>query len=594
MSHDINHSNEAFSPPFQYERLDLETNTFRFLRILPGSDEDVISCEMVVKGCTCPPGGRPDFGSFRYSALSYEWGNAAQPTHWIRVNGSHLQVRHNLFTFLHTARARLETGSDLHRHVWIDAICINQEDDREKEHQVQRMRTLYRLATTVFVWLGPKSSTVIDAGADELCQLGEQLSPLEDTLKRGSEGIPIQYELLNKVADQMLDPAGRALPALIEICEKSYWHRLWIVQAIYSAVDGRLMLGNHMFSWTLIRHGMLTGSLRRPGLRTSSLWKSAGSHIVTGLMAVEKFLREEPIFMIVARFMDNQCSLIHDKVFAVMGLCRSGRSLRVDYSLSTAELFWRLVYNRPERINVKQLIAANTVRKALHLSFDALELFLCESADGPWSSYTINIGARKGRSIYSECGHTTYKNDDFFVSEFSESQGTCGFKVCDTFDLHGTGLPTILVTIHVFRDPQKPDLCRVVPVTHDNKVFSGFAEEASVTGLFSSLSVVDPYLRVPGIGLPPRAYLLLLLVVHNLLESLAEHGRAQHREEEPPVDEIHAAPGTPPTTFITSGCGCPLKNGKMKMALKDGEDETDVFSPGPCPHGPGRVHVPFP
>lgn len=38
--------------------------------------------------------------------------------------------------------------------LWIDAICINQEDDDEKGQQVQSMAKIYAKASRVIVWLG--------------------------------------------------------------------------------------------------------------------------------------------------------------------------------------------------------------------------------------------------------------------------------------------------------------------------------------------------------------------------------------------------------------------------------------------------------
>lgn len=38
--------------------------------------------------------------------------------------------------------------------IWIGAVCINQGDDAEKAHQVQKMSSIYSLAEEVIVWLG--------------------------------------------------------------------------------------------------------------------------------------------------------------------------------------------------------------------------------------------------------------------------------------------------------------------------------------------------------------------------------------------------------------------------------------------------------
>lgn len=41
------------------------------------------------------------------------------------------------------------------RIIWADAVCINQQDDAEKSHQVPLMGSIYSLAKTDAVWLGP-------------------------------------------------------------------------------------------------------------------------------------------------------------------------------------------------------------------------------------------------------------------------------------------------------------------------------------------------------------------------------------------------------------------------------------------------------
>jgi heterokaryon incompatibility protein (HET) len=37
---------------------------------------------------------------------------------------------------------------------WVDAICINQEDSRERSQQVKLMAAIYRSALSVCAWLG--------------------------------------------------------------------------------------------------------------------------------------------------------------------------------------------------------------------------------------------------------------------------------------------------------------------------------------------------------------------------------------------------------------------------------------------------------
>jgi hypothetical protein len=42
----------------------------------------------------------------------------------------------------------------LERILWVDAVCIDQQNDDEKAHQVASMASIYARANRVIVWLG--------------------------------------------------------------------------------------------------------------------------------------------------------------------------------------------------------------------------------------------------------------------------------------------------------------------------------------------------------------------------------------------------------------------------------------------------------
>ena len=83
-----------------------------------------------------------------YEALSYVWGKEDDAKS-ISIDGRLFTVRDNL----HRALLRLRNHS-VERVLWVDAICINQEDDKEKEDQIQHIATIYNRANRVIVWLG--------------------------------------------------------------------------------------------------------------------------------------------------------------------------------------------------------------------------------------------------------------------------------------------------------------------------------------------------------------------------------------------------------------------------------------------------------
>jgi hypothetical protein len=83
-----------------------------------------------------------------YEALSYVWG-AQFGDQEISCHGQTLLVTQNCLLALRYLRRKSEIRS-----LWIDAICIDQESDAEKIHQIPLMGDVYRRASRVIVWLG--------------------------------------------------------------------------------------------------------------------------------------------------------------------------------------------------------------------------------------------------------------------------------------------------------------------------------------------------------------------------------------------------------------------------------------------------------
>ncbi|KAI8630405.1 heterokaryon incompatibility protein-domain-containing protein, partial [Xylariaceae sp. FL1651] len=88
----------------------------------------------------------------QYEALSWCWGDG-QEIYAIRIemNGKIFKrkIRKELALALRYLRY-----PDKERTIWVDSICINQDDDSERNHQVQMMSRIYTRAQKVCVWLG--------------------------------------------------------------------------------------------------------------------------------------------------------------------------------------------------------------------------------------------------------------------------------------------------------------------------------------------------------------------------------------------------------------------------------------------------------
>lgn len=83
-----------------------------------------------------------------YYALSYTWGGPENQKPII-VNNQEVYVRSNLEAFLQKAYTLFHEVW-----IWVDALWINQNDLKERNHQVQQMGSIYTTARKVVIWLG--------------------------------------------------------------------------------------------------------------------------------------------------------------------------------------------------------------------------------------------------------------------------------------------------------------------------------------------------------------------------------------------------------------------------------------------------------
>lgn len=88
--------------------------------------------------------------SLKFEAISYEWKQASGRSS-ITCNGTSFVVTQNLASALRALR--LPSSS---RILWVDAVCIDQDNSEEKSKQIPLMREIYASANSVLTWLGPE------------------------------------------------------------------------------------------------------------------------------------------------------------------------------------------------------------------------------------------------------------------------------------------------------------------------------------------------------------------------------------------------------------------------------------------------------
>ena len=142
-----------------------------------------------------------------YEALSYTWGDPDQEALINVDSAGKVFVRRNLERALRDLRYQTEP-----RLVWVDALCINQADNDERQEQVKLMRDIYTAATVVRSW--------IDLNIDFSAAPFSRLHALSDNAVVNDLGEDPEF----------WDPIG-------EVLGNEYWCRIWVQQEIAYAAE---------------------------------------------------------------------------------------------------------------------------------------------------------------------------------------------------------------------------------------------------------------------------------------------------------------------------------------------------------------------
>jgi hypothetical protein len=220
----------------------------RLVILEPGSDDDPISCRLL----------HAELGKLEYEALSYEWGDASNADTDILINGKEVQIRQNLRIALWHLRPK-----DEERCLWIDAMCIDQSNVLERNHQVELMGKIYSTSKSTIAWLGlpmADSDLAMDRmmefealvereGRDRIVMSVVRPNPqpnFQAVDVMGPPGSRSEVSIKSRLIDFPVTTAQ--LDALISIAIRSYWSRMWIIQEIQVPSHLRIHCGRKSIS----------------------------------------------------------------------------------------------------------------------------------------------------------------------------------------------------------------------------------------------------------------------------------------------------------------------------------------------------------
>lgn len=112
--------------------------------------------------------------AYHFDALSYVW-NQYSGSSQILCDQAVLVISRSLEIALSSLRYEKSQ-----RHLWVDQICINQDDEPEKEQQIPLMAQIYSKASKVLVWLGEANGET-DIAIDSIEDVVRRLEQMDAT-----------------------------------------------------------------------------------------------------------------------------------------------------------------------------------------------------------------------------------------------------------------------------------------------------------------------------------------------------------------------------------------------------------------------------
>jgi hypothetical protein len=203
--------------------------------------------------------------------------------------------------------------------LWIDALCIDQADARERTHQVGIMSEIFGRADQVISWLGPAY----------------------DNSEHAMTTIAYYASDTSTSAHSFLSQAELS-QAICNLCERPYWKRLWVFQELRHARHITLMCGDTTISWHQFR------LLWRAIVDIATTDRSRSDRLKQSLATRMMTLRSKPmdfsLWNLLRETQTLECSNPRDRVYALLSVATVGHEdIQADYSLDPLYLAHRIL-----------------------------------------------------------------------------------------------------------------------------------------------------------------------------------------------------------------------------------------------------------
>ncbi|OQO02886.1 hypothetical protein B0A48_11169 [Cryoendolithus antarcticus] len=284
-------------------------------------------------------------GKHTYDALSYAWGAATLRRRLLLIGPKQSQkyalpITDNLYTALRRLR-----HSWMPRVIWVDAICINQDDVKERSQQVGSMRFIYGWAKNVYVWLGDAE---LPGRADRYALRFDRALKPDAVI----ESLRAPRSSPSRTFSAFVSMLNTALPQT-----SPSWHtRAWVYQEYHLARNIVWCIGPYQQKYTKLEFAKLSHlayqyrptedlkSFKDAVLQLSAPFTQRG--ISTFAWSFEVDPRKSKgaqmsVHTHAAITQNMRCRYAMDKVYSLLGVMdfQSSAQMRPDYSKSSSWVF---------------------------------------------------------------------------------------------------------------------------------------------------------------------------------------------------------------------------------------------------------------
>lgn len=369
-----------------------------------------------------------------YTALSYVWGNPSLVKS-IKCNGKIFQTTGNLYTALQHLRQ-----PDATVNLWIDQICINQNDIKEKAQQIVLMSKIYQRAWSTIVWLGEEADD-----SDNACDLIILVKDSLQYFSNLSDSRTVDLESLD-----LPEADASVWKSLGKLLARPWFQRLWIIQEAVLSHNLNFLCGRRFLSWpdlglfaTCATDNRLETLVDLGRVTTQEIAESG----ITRIRMIDRMInyewthpRQSSLLGALVDGRGSQATDPRDKIYGIMGM--TAAPLHPDYALSTAEVY------------------TNASLRVLDAGYwNLIDLLCCVHHDQPaiqlpswvpdWSQsrQTVSLGYQgRGQGIYHAAKFTTTSWNHDPNTRILRVSGLCCDTIADVGSVAESSLADTTIT----------------------------------------------------------------------------------------------------------------------------------------------------